>query len=343
MNSRKKVQLGNRVIGEGEPVYIIFEGGLTNWGDVNLAKKQVDAAMAAGADCIKFQAQTTEALVSKKVDPYWYRRLKYKELSYDELRELRDYCAIRNIDFLVTAHTDFDLDFLDKELDIPFLKIGSGESMNFEFLKNVGARKKPVVISLGLHLDDEEVRQTIQTLEDAGTTEIVILHCNTVYPTPPAINHLRQITHLQKMFSYPIGYSDHTVGLHIPIASVSLGVCVIEKHISFDTHDKRSFDCPGSVTPETAKDFVQHIRELELALSDPGEKRKEKIKQARQWAAQSIVAKHALTQGHKISHVDLSFKRPGVGLSSDQANMLIGKKLIRAIEADELIEEKDVA
>ena len=345
INMAKKVKLGTKWVGEGEPMYIIAEGGLTNWGDIELAKKQVDAAMAAGADCIKFQAQTTEALVSKKVDPYWYSRLKYKELSWDNLRELRDYCDVRNIDFFVTAHTDVDLDFLDKELNIPFVKVGSGESINYDFLKNVGSRGKPVVISLGLHMTDEEVLKSIKTLEDAGTKDIVVLHCNTVYPTPPEINHLSYITHLKKLLpDYPIGYSDHTVGWHIPLASVALGARVLEKHLSFDKSDMRSFDCPGSCTPEDQKLMVKQIREVEAALAQPTDLRKQKIENARLWAQQSIVAGKAISAGTKITRDLLMFKRPGKGgLAPDMAEKIIGKTTNAPIEEDEQIQLEHLA
>ncbi len=338
-----KVKLGSKWVGDGEPVYIIAEGGLTNWGELKLAKKQVDASMAAGADCVKFQAQTTEELVSRKVDPYWFKRLKYKELSHGELKKLWDYASVRNIDCFITAHTDVDLDFLDKELNVPFLKVGSGESMNERFLKNVGSRKKPVVVSLGLHLNNAEVKKTISTLEKAGAQGIVILHCNTVYPTPPAANHLRRISELKKLFpEYPIGYSDHTVGNHMVHAAIALGATVIEKHLSFDVTDKRSFDCPGSCTPDTLQDLVKEVREIEAALKDPGKKRIEVVINARKWAQQSVVAKADIPKGTRLTASMFSFKRPGVGLGPEETTKLLGKTTKRKITADELILKKDV-
>jgi sialic acid synthase SpsE len=338
----KKVNLSGKLVGDGEPVYIVAEGGVTNFGDLSLAKKQVDAAMAAGCDAVKFQTQTTEALVSKVVDPYWFRRMKYKEIPHPGIRELQRYCSIRNIEFFATAHTDVDLDFLDKELNVPFFKIGSGESVNYEFLQNVGKRGKPVIMSLGMHLDENEIRKSVGTLEDAGASEIVILHCNTVYPTPPEVNHLRMIYRLQEMFDYPIGYSDHTVGLHMAIAAVALGACMIEKHISFDLRDLRSLDCAGSGTPEMWKDLVQQIREVEAAMKEPSALREEKIRQGRAWAQQSIVAKNDIPMGTVITHEMLAFKRPGKGLPSYEAAKIIGKAAKRDIGADELILEADV-
>lgn len=340
----KKVQLANKKVGDGEPVYIAAEGGLTNWGELLLAKRQVDAAMAAGCDAIKFQAQTTEDLVSKKESPYWYRRIKYKELSYNDLRDLRDYCAIRNIEYFATAHVEHDLDFLDEELDVPFLKVGSGESVNYAFLENVGSRGKPVIMSLGLHLTDDEVERSIAALEKGGTNDIIVLHCNTKYPTPPEINDLSAITRLKKLTKYPIGYSDHTIGWHMVIAAVALGATFIEKHISFDKSDKRSFDCPGSGTPADWKQIVGEIKEVESALHpDSREKRIAYIEEARKWARQSITAREDIPKGAKITKNMLILKRPGTGLGPDDMKKVIGKKAKRTINEDSFLSLGDIS
>lgn len=343
----KKIKIGNsgteRIIGHGEKTYIIAEGGLTNWGNLELAKMQVDAALAAGCDAIKFQAQTTEALVSKKVDPSWYRRLKYKELSHDDLRKLWEYCRIRNIQCFITSHTDVDLEFIDKELNVPFFKIGSGESLNFDFIKNVGSRGKPVIISLGLHITNEEILKSINKLEEAGCHDIIVMHCNTVYPTPPEINHLAAIKQLQKITDYPVGYSDHTRGRHMVMAAIGMGACIIEKHLSFDRNDKRSFDCPGSNTPEELKLFVQEIREIESAMAAPTEKREKCIREARQWANQSAMAAVDIPSGTKITKEMLVFKRPGTGIHQEHAQeKIIDKTAKRTIGADSLIQEEDL-
>ena len=121
-------------------------------------------------------------------------------------------------------------------------------------------------MSLGLHLTDEEILKSVRTLEETGCHDIVVCHCNTVYPTPPEINDLGMIARLKKLLDYPIGYSDHTVGRHIPVAAVALGACLIEKHISFDKTDKRSLDCPGSCLPEELKLLVKEIRQTEQAM-----------------------------------------------------------------------------
>lgn len=345
-NMSKKVKLGNKFVGDNESVYICAEGGLTNWGELKLAKKQVDVSIKARCDAVKFQAQTTEDLVSRKENPYWYKRLKYKELSYTDLKKLKNYCKKGNIEYFVTAHVDSDLDFLDKELNLPFLKVGSGESINYNFLKNVGSRKKPVIMSLGLHLTDDEILKSIKTLEDAGTKEIILLHCNTIYPTPPDINDLKRISHLKTLTDYPVGYSDHTVGWHMVIAAVALGATLIEKHISFDKTDKRSLDCPGSCLPEELKEMVIQVREVEATMKMNKKtirKKTEVIKKARKWARQSITAKSNIKKGAKITKDMLIFKRPGTGLSPENIKKVLNKTASRDIKEDKFISLKDVS
>lgn len=332
-----KIDEFGKQIGSDNPVYIIAEGGLTHWGNIDLAKKQVDVAMAAGADAIKFQAQSTEELVSRKASEYWYKRLKYKELSYTDLVELRDYCRIRNIDFLVTAHTAKDLEFVDKTLDVPLFKVGSGESLNNAFLEEIGSRKKPVILSFGLHIQEDEILKSVEVLEKAGCSRLVILHCNTVYPTPVDIVNLHMIYKLQDQFDYPVGYSDHTIGWHIPLAAVALGARVIEKHISFDKSDKRSLDCAVSCEPEELKLMIDQIREIEASMQCDFDKRNRLLAEARNWARQSIVAARNLKKGHVLTKEDIVFKRPGTGMPPDAAGQLIGRLLTADIEQDELL------
>jgi sialic acid synthase SpsE len=331
------VSLNGCLVGDGQPVYIIAEGGLTNWGQLALAKQQADTAKVAGCDAVKFQAQTTEALVSRHASPEWYDRLKYKELPFAKLTELTRYCASIGIQSFITAHTDVDLDFLDRELDVPFFKVGSGESLNFKFLENVGSRAKPVIISLGLHITDEEIRASIAALESGGCRQIVVLHCNTVYPTPPAMNDLSKIAKLKRMLDYPVGYSDHTVGWHIPLAAVALGAAVIEKHLSFDLADIRSLDSAGSCTPEMLVTMVAQMRDVEAALVDSEGLRTAQILKAREWARQSIVAAKKIQKGTTITRDLIALKRPGTGMGPERLNEVVGAVAGKDIDEDELI------
>ncbi|HED05669.1 MAG TPA: N-acylneuraminate-9-phosphate synthase [Ignavibacteria bacterium] len=276
-----KIKLHNKIIGEGGNVYIIAEAGVTHFGDLTLAKKQIDVAISAGCDAVKFQKRDVASIN----DEYWRKRLEYKELSEDAILELRDYSSRKDIDFFVTPHDIKSLDFVNAVLDTPFIKVGSGESLDVDFLHRVGSCKKPVIVSFGLHLSKDEIKKSVRAIEKGGTKQIILLHCNTIYPTQPHLVNLGAINEIKQLFpNYVVGYSDHTLGWHIPLAAVTLGASVIEKHISFDKNDNRSLDCSVSCEPEELKLMVHEIRDIEKAIKqiDEAERNKE-IMKARGW------------------------------------------------------------
>ena len=344
---KTKVRLGNRPVGEGEPVFIICEGGVTNYGELELAKRQVDAAYNARADIIKFQAAKTENLISKKVAKRlekemgydWFARVKYKELTFDELRELARYVATGNWPFFATAHEEEALDFIDKKLNQPFFKIGSGESHNYEFLKNVGSRGKPIIISFGLQ-SDKEIIKAIKTLESVGAKDIIVLHTTTLYPTPYDIAALPRMLHLKELTGYPVGISDHTVGWHVVLGAVALGAAVVEKHLTFGKSDTRSLDNAGALLPDEFSEMVKQIRDLEKSLKDIPEKERQKLlKVGRDWAGQSLIAKKDLPTGTVLKRNMIAFKRPARGgLGPEHLERVLGKRVKKKIENDEQIQ-----
>lgn len=346
LHAEKIVKLGDRLVGRGQSAFIICEGGVTNYGEFELAKRQVDAAYAAHADAIKFQAQSTERLVSravaKRLAPElgydWYARMKYKEMSRDELRELKRYAETGGMPFFAAAHEAESLEFLDKELAVPFLKVGSGESHNFEFLKDVGSRGKPVLVSFGLQSDDEMMK-AIETLRSAGAPGIVALHCTTLYPTPYTLVDLPRMRRLAELTGLPVGISDHSVGWHAVLGAVALGACVVEKHLTFDKDDPRSLDNPGALLPGEWKKMVREIRELEEALrAVPETERLEKLKEGRDWAGQSIVAARDISAGTVITPDLMVCKRPARGgLPPSAMSSVVGRRARVAIEEDEQI------
>ena len=334
-------------MGEGEPVFIICEGGVTNYGELDLAKRQVDAAYEARADLIKFQVTVTENLISKKVAKRlqnemgydWFSRVKYKEFkSWDDVRELARYTQTGGYPFFATAHDDEALDFLDKELKQPFFKIGSGESHNYEFLKNIGSRGKPIIISFGLQ-SDEEIIKALDTLEKAGAKDIVVLHCTTLYPTPYDMLALPRMQHLKKLTGRPVGISDHSVGWHVVLAAVGLGASVVEKHITFGKNDPRSLDNAGALLPEEWVQMVSQIRDIEKALKDvPPAERSKALEKGRDWAGQSLVTLRPIAAGTLLARDMITFKRPARGgLPPSALESVLGKKVIKAIEEDEQI------
>lgn len=346
MKKKKIIKLGERLVGDGQPCFIICEGGVTNYGNINLAKKQAKVASLAGVDIVKFQLTKTEKLVSKKVSKRleqklgynWFDRMKYKEFSFGKMKEIFDYSRKFGVDVFATAHDDESLEYLDKGLKQKFFKVGSGEAHNFEFLKNVAKRGKPVIISFGVQTD-EEVLQAIKILKHGGVKDIVVLHCVSIYPTPYKDTNLRRIEYLRNMLKLPVGISDHSAGWHIPLAAVAMGACVVEKHITFNKKDPRSLDNPGALLPEEFKIMVSQIRDIEKSKRIIAKKERiQCLKKGRDWAGQSIVAVKDLPVGVKLSKDKVAFKRPGMGgLPPAMLNKILGKKVKKYIEEDEQI------
>ena len=347
----KLLTIGTRKIGDGYPVFIICEAGVTNYGDIRLARKQIDAAVAAGADAVKFQLWRTENLVSQRVAKRleqklgynWFDRLKYKELSKGEIRSLSAYAKRKNILFFATPHDDESIEYLAQTVRVPVLKVGSGESHNYEFLKKIGATKKPVIISFGMQ-SAGEIKKAIEVLRRAGAPIILPMHCVTMYPTPYEMTNLPRINALRKLTRLPVGFSDHSVGYHALLAAIALGACVVEKHLTFDKSDPRSLDNPGALLPAEFKKFVLEARNVEQALKNVSEKKFETaLSRSRRWAGQAIVAYRAIKAGERIRRTMLAFKRPALGgIPSDMVEKVIGKRARRALPADEQITFRDI-
>lgn len=342
----------DKEVGPEKPVVVILEGGVTNYGELELAKRQVDAAYEAGADFVKFQVTVTENLISKKVAKRlekemgydWFARVKYKEFSFDEARELARYVATGGMPFFATAHDEEALDFLDKELNQPFFKVGSGESHNLDFLKDVGSRGKPVIISFGLQSDGEVVK-AVETLKKAGAPGIIALHCTTIYPTPYEIVDLTRMDHLRDLLGVPVGISDHSLGSHIVLAAVARRACLVEKHLTFGKHDPRSLDNPGALYPDEFRTMVNQIRDIEKALKPVAEaERMKMLEKGRDWAGQSIVAKRDIKAGEIIGREMITFKRPAKGgLGPERLAEVLGKKAKKEIPEDEQVQLQNLA
>lgn len=345
------VKIFDKEVGAGRPVFIICEGGVTNYGELALAKKQIDTAAAAAADAVKFQACKTEGIVSRvmakrlesELGYDWFERMKYKEFSLGALRALQAYAREKNIAWFATPHDDWGLDVLDKELRVPVFKIGSGESHNSRFLRNVGRRGKAIIISFGLQ-SDAEAERAVKTLQDAGAAGIVALHCLSAYPSPYRMIGLPRIARLRDLLGVPIGISDHSVGRHVILAAVAMGAVMVEKHITFDKADPRSLDNPGALLPDEFTAMAREIRDLEHAMRAVSEEeRLVFLRSSRDWAGQSIVASHNISAGAVLTLEMLAFKRPARGgLEPDEADTIIGKRTKKAIPADEQIREEDI-
>lgn len=327
-------------------VYIIAEAGVNHNGSFELACKLVDAAKTAGVDCIKFQTFKSKNLVSHNAQKAEYQKgttgegsqvdmLQKLELSYDEFIKLKVYCDSVGITFLSTPF-DFDsIEFLNS-IDLPFWKIPSGEITNLPYLLALARTGKPVVMSTGM-CEMAEIEAAIRVLQENGTKEIKLLHCNTEYPTPYEDVNLKAMQTMRDAFGLEVGYSDHTKGVEVPVAAVALGAVVIEKHFTLD-RNMEGPDHKASLEPEELADMVQSIRHIEKALGSgdktPSPSEKKNIAVARK----SIVARQAIKAGEELTVENITVKRPGSGISPMKWFDVIGTKAIRDFQEDELIE-----
>ena len=330
---------------------IIAEAGVNHNGSIELAKQLIEAAAIAGADFVKFQTFKADLLVSKTAkkaeyqnenigdgDDSQYTMLKKLELSEAMHHELIIHCEKCGIKFLSTGFDKVSIDFLDN-LNIPFYKIPSGEITNKPYLTNIALKQKPVIISTGMATIDE-IKEAIQALSNHGISkdQMTVLHCNTEYPTPMEDVNLLAMLHIQRELGVPVGYSDHTNGIEIPIAAVALGATVIEKHFTLD----RSLPGPdhkASLEPEELKAMVQAIRHVEVAISGSGikEPSPSEIKN-KDIARKSIVAAKVILKGELFAEDNLAVKRPGNGISPMRWDDIIGKQAKHNFMEDELIE-----
>lgn len=326
---------------------IIAEAGVNHNGSLELAKKLVDEAVNANVDIIKFQTFSAEALTTKSAqkaeyqkrnfigDDTQYQMLKQLELKKEEFIELQRYCQSKNIEFLSTAFDFNSIDFLEN-LGMNYWKIPSGEITNLPYLMKIAKLKKPIIISTGMSTM-EEVNSAICVLKDNGAEEITVLHCTTEYPTPFQDVNLNAMLTMKEQFNVKVGYSDHTKGIEVPIAAVSLGATIIEKHFTLDKNMVGP-DHKASLEPNELKLMVTSIRNIELALGDgvkrPAESEIKNIAIARK----SIVAKKMIAAGELFTEENLTVKRPGDGISPMKWFEVVGKVAKRDFQEDELIE-----
>lgn len=327
-------------------VYIIAEAGVNHNGQLDLALKLCDAAKEAGVDAIKFQTWKTENIVTAQarqaayqtentgVEESQYDMLKKLELSYDHFRYIKDYCKKIGIDFLSTPDEEESLEFL-VNLGLPLIKVGSGEVTNIPYLRKIGSRKKPVILSTGMS-NLAQVATAYDTLLTAGAPSVALLHCTTNYPCPVDEVNLKAMCTLRDALKCQVGYSDHTMGLEVPVAAVALGAEIIEKHFTLD----RTMDGPdhkASLEPTELKLMVQQIRNIEAALGD-GIKRPNKSESENAKVVQkSILAKRPIKRGEVLTEDNLVAKRAGSGISSVYWDVVVGTKALQDYDIDEPI------
>lgn len=339
----KSIRIKDVKIGVGQPVFIVAEAGINHNGDVELAKRMIDIAKEVGADAIKFQTFKTEELLSKKYlkrprhltgKKDLFDLIKSWELGQRDFKEISEHAKKRKIIFFSTPLDKESVESLFK-LNVPVMKIASCDLTNLPLISYVAKLGLPIILSTGM-ANLGEIEEALDTIYSCNNKKVILLHCVSSYPAPIREVNLRVINTLSQIFQVPVGFSDHTRSISVPIASVALGARVIEKHLTLDKKMPGP-DHKASSDPEEFRQIVKGIREVELALGSFTKKQtlsEEKIKKAMR---RSIVARKKIPAGTKLTEEMLSIKRPGTGIPPKFFEILLGKTAKRDIPEDEVI------
>lgn len=339
----------NEIIARKEP-YIIAEIGANHNGDIKLAKEMIDKAKECNCDAVKFQSWTKYSLFTKN---FYKKQNKFTDKYFGTLEEmvenfslskeehiiLKEYCDDKKITFFSTPFSFKEVDMLD-ELKVPFFKVSSMDLNNLSFLKYIAEKGKTIILSTGMG-SLAEIETALNAFYEAGNKEVILLHCIAIYPPDDKIINLRNIKMLNKIFSIPVGFSDHTIGTSIPLAAITLGAKVIEKHFTLDK-TMPGWDHAVSANPDEMKVIVEEGKRIITAL---GEYRRVVSKQEKKQIEsfrRSVVTKRKIKEGEILQEADLDFKRPGTGIRPDEIKYILGRKVNKDIDEDELIKWEDL-
>lgn len=326
--------------------YIIAEAGVNHNGRLDLALKLCDAAKAAGVDAVKFQTWKTELIITKGTKKAEYQEknlnndddqftmLKKLELSYDNFQLVKQHCDEIGIQFLSTADETESLDFL-VNLGMPFIKLGSGDITNIPYLRSVAKYGMPVILSTGM-ANLAQVAIAYDALQEAGVKDISILHCTTNYPCPMNEVNLRAMQTMKEAFKCRVGYSDHTMGIEVPIAAVAMGAEIIEKHFTLD-QNMEGPDHKASLNPEELKAMVSAIRHIEQALGDGIKQPNESEKKISKVVLKRIVASRPIKKGEILSEDNMTVKRSDNGIKASYWDVVTGRVAQQDYSIDEEI------
>ncbi|WP_314069772.1 N-acetylneuraminate synthase family protein [Campylobacter showae] len=335
--------------------YIIAELGSNHNGDMELAKRLIMQAKESGADCVKFQSWSKDTIFSRKKyeDNYFiaddYRnRTDYTleeivdayAISEEELLEMKKFADEIGIDCTSTPFSKKEADFLMDKLNSPFIKVASMDLNNYPFLEYLAKKNRPMVLATGLS-ELYEIDKAIKTIENTGNKNIVILHCVSTYPPKDSDVNLNNITTLMKAYpDYPIGFSDHTLGTAIPLASVALGACLIEKHFTLDKN-MEGWDHKVSANKDEMKIIVEGSKRINEAMgsfritaTETDEKKQE--------FRRSIVLARDMKKGDVIKYTDIDYKRPGTGIKPEMTDFVIGRVLNKDLKYDHILSKEDI-
>ncbi len=346
------VKLGDRLVGPNEPPYVIAEIGSNHNGDMDLCRRLIDAAADAGADAVKFQSWSETSLIAQEE---YARNTEYADtkrhfgsladmvrryqLTPDQHYVAREHCAKRGIAFCSTPFSREEVDLL-ASLDVPFFKVASMDVDYLPFLKYVARQRRPLVISTGM-ATLAEIERAIAVARAEGNERVILLHCVSIYPPDPETVNLRNIAMLRHAFDVPVGFSDHTLGIAIPLAAVALGACVIEKHFTLDK-EMNGWDHAISADPSELQAIVEKSKEVFLSLGTTQRVLSTAELAKRGKFRRSLVALRSLPSGHPLTDDDLTAKRPGTGIAPDELAYVVGRRLAVDVDADHVLRWNDL-
>lgn len=332
-------EIGGRPVGPGAPCFIIAEAGVAHFGDMDLAEQLVDLAAAGGADAFKTQFFDVDALIASRA-PEWRDRLRPRNLTLDQARALKARCDRHGMLFMATAHDDTRLEWLEA-LEVPAIKVGSGERRNPAFVQRLASFGKPMIVSTGMYRIDD-VREALDACAAAGNDRVALLHCVTSYPAPAEDVNLAAMDTLRGLFGGPVGYSDHTVDGLAVLAAVARGADIVEKHITILRDVPNAQDWKVSEDAAGFAALVAGVRRVESMIGTGVKAPAPCEVAAETWAMKSLVAATLLPSGHVITIEDLRAKRPGDGIHPARLSEVLGRRLRRALAADEPLSVEDL-
>jgi sialic acid synthase SpsE len=333
-----------RVIGDDFEPYFIAELNTSHFGDVEKAKKMIDMVKECGGDCVKFQSWSEHTLYSNeyyKENPIARRFVKKFSMSEQQLKELSEYSRSIGIDFASTPYSTEEVDFLIKECQVPFIKVASMDINNYPYLRYLAQSGSAIILSTGM-ADFEEIIKAIDVLETSGAKNVCVLHCVSVYPVDPQFVNLKNITTLKStLTNHAIGYSDHTLGIDVGAASVALGACVIEKHVTLDK-TIIGMDNQMAIEYDELKQMILSVKNVFNALGKfEREVSSDELNQ-RAKMRRSLIVNTDLNPGDILTKENLGAKRPGTGICVSEWDLYLGKVVNKKIEKDSLIFPKDL-
>lgn len=339
-----QIYFKDTLVGDFEKPYIIAEVNSSHNGSLETAYEMVKVAKEIGCDCVKFQSWSAESLYSKSyylANPIAKRIVKKFSFSEEDLINVANFCREQRIDFASTPYSEEEVDLLVEKCDVPFLKVASMDLTNHQFLTYIAQKNRPIILSTGM-AEIEEIKEAVKVIEATGNKQLTLLHCIAIYPAETKLTRLHNILGLRKEFpNYPIGFSDHSEGPELAIASIALGAAIIEKHFTLDS-SKIGMDNQMATEPTGMKQLVNGCHKVYEALGGMerivGVEELEQRKKMRR----SIVSARDLKTGIVLTLEDLTLKRPGDGIPAERINDIVGKVLKNDVLSDMLITIQDL-